>query len=191
LIKMKICITGLIGSGKSSVLSILKKYGFDIYSTDEINNELLKDDSYLKELKENFGTGIFINGKLDKKALAKIIFTDESKRKLLNSLSHPAIINRLIDIIKGAKGDIFVEIPLLADSNLAPLFDKVWLVESKNEVRLQRIMKRDIVTKELALAKISSQKRYHDDLKRLATDIIYNNGDLNYLEKQINKLLQR
>jgi dephospho-CoA kinase len=186
---MKVCITGLIGSGKSSVLNILKKYTNNIYSCDNINDQLLTDKSYLDLLQENFGNEIIIDGKIDKKSLARIIFQDAKKRQLLNSLSHPLIIKRLIEIIKNAEGDIYIEIPLLAESNLAISFDKIWLVESEFDFRLERIMKRDNISKELALAKINSQEKYQPILKSIATDIIYNNGELAFLEAQIKKLL--
>lgn len=188
---MKVCITGLIGSGKSSVLNILKKHTDNIYNCDQINEQLLSEKNYQKLLQDNFGQEIFVNDKIDKKALAKIIFLDEKKRQLLNSLSHPEIIKRLTDIINNASDNIFVEIPLLAESSdLANLFDKIWLVESEFNFRLERIMKRDNIVKELALAKINSQEKYETALKCVATDTIYNNGDLTFLDVQINKLLQ-
>lgn len=188
---MKVCITGLIGSGKSSVLNILKKHTDNIYNCDQINEQLLSEKNYQKLLQDNFGQEIFVNDKIDKKALAKIIFLDEKKRQLLNSLSHPEIIKRLTDIINNASDNIFVEIPLLAESSdLANLFDKIWLVESEFNFRLERIMKRDNIVKELALAKINSQEKYETALKCVATDTIYNNGDLAFLDVQIKKLLQ-
>lgn len=187
---MKICITGLIGSGKSSVLNILRKYVGNIYSCDALNDELLKDSDYLKCLQANFGENIVKNGVLDRKELAKIIFSDESKRKLLNKLSHPEITKRLTEIVETAKGNIFIEIPLLVESNLAPKFDKIWLVECESDSRVARIMKRDNITKELALAKINAQTKNEAALKKVATDTIYNDGNIDFLEFQIIELLQ-
>lgn len=187
---MKICITGLIGSGKTSVLDILRRYTSNVFSCDEINDQLLSDESYLKVLAQNFGEDIIVDGVLDKKALAKIIFLNEDKRLLLNKLSHPEITKKLIELINDKSGDIFIEIPLLAESNLATLFDKIWLVESDYEVRIDRIIKRDNISHSLALAKINSQAKNESMLKSVATDTIHNNNDQTFLELQIKTLLQ-
>lgn len=125
---MKICITGAIGSGKSSVIEILKKLSYKCVSSDEINNDMLKDPSYIEILIDSFGKDIIYDGNLDKNKLAQIIFNDDEKRKLLNSISHPLITKRILEIIKKNKDIIFVEIPLLIESGMATIFDKIWLV---------------------------------------------------------------
>jgi dephospho-CoA kinase len=186
---MKVCITGLIGSGKSRVLDFLRKTGKIVFSCDEINDRLLEDAEHIEKLRTIFGGGIIKDGKIDRKTLAAVIFSDEEKRKTLNAVSHPEILKRLKSLIDNAEGDIFVEIPLLVESNMAPHFDRVWLVECENDIRLERIMERDNIDKEAALRKISSQAKNEQALKAIATDIIYNNGDVNSLEIQIKQLL--
>lgn len=188
---MKICITGAIGSGKSSVIEILKKLSYKCVSSDEINNDMLKDPSYIEILIDSFGKDIIYDGNLDKNKLAQIIFNDDEKRKLLNSISHPLITKRILEIIKKNKDIIFVEIPLLIESGMATIFDKIWLVESDFDIRLKRIVYRDNLSADMAIAKIKSQVANEYKLKKVATDTIYNNSnDLGNLELQVIELLK-
>ena len=81
---MRIAIIGGIGSGKSTVLQILKNKGYDVLSCDEVNSKLICDKEYLKRLNETF-VGAVVNGKLDKKVLSSIVFNSKSELDKLNS----------------------------------------------------------------------------------------------------------
>lgn len=153
---MIVAITGFIGSGKSLVGRVLRQEGKTVVDCDAINAELLSDGAYLAGLAELFPQAFF-HGVLNKKKIAELIFSDEIERKKLNDYAHPVIFNRLKEIIDGAKGDVFVEIPLLTDIFL-DLFDKIVVVDAKEKIRTARIAKRDKTDLDTARKKVASQK---------------------------------
>ncbi len=137
---MKIAITGLIGSGKSEVVSEVKRLGGFVLSADEINRNLLTSKSYLDRLKNHFPEA-FKGGVFDKKELTRVVFFDDNKRKLLNSIAHPEIL-KVIQKESEGKETVFVEVPLLS-KEWAEMFDTVWLVESDKKLRYERVKSRD------------------------------------------------
>lgn len=187
---MKICITGVIGSGKSAVGHILKEKGYDFFSCDEINSQLLNDLDYKSLLKANFGEILKEDGSVDRAKLGEIIFLNSKKRKLLNSISHPLITKIASERIRMAPNDIFVEIPLLIESGMSDLFDKIWLVLPDKKMQTEIIMKRDNISKELALNKIKLQEEKEDDLLAMATDIIHNDYNFDNLKTKVDNLLK-
>ena len=88
--KKKIAITGGIGSGKSEAIKIIKELGFPVFSCDEIYKEIIFSKEYVQRIEENFPTCVK-NGIIDRKELSAIVFANREKRDLLNSLSHPLI----------------------------------------------------------------------------------------------------
>ncbi|MFA6866103.1 MAG: dephospho-CoA kinase [Clostridia bacterium] len=186
---MKVCITGVIGSGKSAIGHILTDKGKTFISCDEINSELLKDADYQEILKENFGD-IIVNGEVDRTKLGEIIFSDKDKRELLNKLSHPRINDKVMQEIN-KEGNIFIEVPLLIESGLADNFDRIWLVLPDKNKQVQIIMDRDHISSELAQKKIMLQQGNENKLVALATDIVYNDYNYEKLTQKVEKLLQK
>ena len=183
----KIAVCGGIGTGKSEVMKILASKGYDVLSMDEINKELLSNSEYIDLIASNF-PDVVLDGVIDKKDLKKVIFNDENKRLLLNNLSH----NRIRDIFKqynfNEKKYLFVEVPLIIESNMVGMFDKLWAVRSSKMVRVARIMKRDGVSKEFAKKIISIQNK-EEMVYSIANVIIINNGDVDKLHIEIEKQL--
>ncbi|MBO4539420.1 MAG: dephospho-CoA kinase [Clostridia bacterium] len=154
--KRIIAITGGIGSGKSAVTKLLSSKGA-VLSCDEINKEMLADPEYIEILKANFPEA-FTDKQLDKRVMAFLIFADKNKRELLNSIAHPEIMKRLQKRIETTSSDvIFVEVPLLTGTEFEQLFKEIIVVYAAENTRIERIMKRDDVTKEEAMSKIRSQ----------------------------------
>ena len=91
---MKIAITGGIGSGKSVVVTLLKESGYAVFSCDEIYKEIILSRKYVQKIEELFPEAV-VNGQIDRKKLGEIVFADEEKRKHLNTLSHPIIMQSL------------------------------------------------------------------------------------------------
>lgn len=184
-------ITGGIGSGKSTVAKILKK-SFPVINMDDLTS--LAYSSSEKELEKEFGKEIFIDGKVDKKALGKIVFADEKKLKKLNDLLHPKIIKETLALAKKERGIVFVECPLLFEANLENIFDEIWLVVARYEKRLQRIISRDDIDEAFAERKMASQSDDSNKIKK-SDIIIHNDGDLAALEKEVSleieKLIER
>ncbi|MDR2634843.1 MAG: dephospho-CoA kinase, partial [Clostridiales bacterium] len=159
---MKIAVTGEIGSGKSELMELAAANpAFACFSADTVNAGLLNDGVYLERLRAAFPAA-FPEGRLSKTLLADIIFKDAAKRKLLNSIAHPEIAR----IIKGlaleaeALGKIvLLEVPLLLESGLTDMFDKIILVKASSEKRAERITKRNGITLVQAAARIRSQNQ--------------------------------
>lgn len=184
----KIAITGVIGSGKSAVSSILEKYGEYVIYTDEINRSLLRDANYIAKLSKLFPNAVK-GGKVDKSLIKRQIMHNNAKRLALNELSHKEIRQRVEKIIDNFNGEeIFCEIPLLVESGMAGYFDEIWCVVSDRQTRMQRIMIRDNVSSRDASRLIELQKTERQ-LIEMSNVVIENNGNLKELEEKVKKIL--
>ena len=182
-----VAVTGGIGSGKSTVMNILKTNNKLCVSCDELNSKLLKDANYLIGLERLFPYA-FINGKFDKPKLKERIFTDEAERKKLNSYSHCMIKSKLTEELKKiSDSDVFVEVPILNQTDFESIFDEIWVVMSDKNLREKRISVRDSVNTDFANKIISTQTDEYVFSK--PTKFIFNNGSIVELENQINGLL--
>lgn len=185
--KRLIAITGGIGSGKSVVLSVLKKYG-DVLSCDEINAEMLSDPDYLLILKKIFP--VAFSPDFDKKKLSEIIFSSEKERAKLNAVAHPEIMRRLKKYVDQSKKElIFVEVPLLAGTDFEKFFSEIVVVNSDDKTRQKRIEERDGVDSRMAKLKMEAQK---GDLSFPEAKVysIDNSGSLADLEKGCDRLIE-
>ena len=159
-------LTGPTGAGKGYVSEYLKNLGCYVADTDGIAREItMKDSPFLGILAQNFGQDIIDeNGELKRKILAERAFKTKESQNLLNSLMHPEIIRRSLErcndaIEKGAVAAI-IDAPLLFEAGADKYCDTVIAVVAPEEIRIERIMKRDNITHEQALSRISVQ---HDD----------------------------
>lgn len=177
---MKIAITGRIGCGKSEVTSELRKLGAFVLSADEINRDLLKSKDYLDKLSKVFPEA-FSSGVFDKKALTRIVFSDDEKRAKLNSIAHPEIL-KVIEKESEGKENVFVEVPLLSEE-WARRFDHVWLIESNIEKRRERVMRRDGRVASEVDAIFKSQEEYDK--------IVFQNCTVIKNDESIEKLSER
>lgn len=160
MIKKKIAITGGIGSGKSTVLQFLKEMGYPVFSCDELYREVIRSQSYIQKI-----TGVFPNvienGEINRKKLAAEVFSDEKKRKTLNLIAHPLIMQQLMKEMDAAENEfVFAEVPLLFEGNYEGLFDAVIVVQRKIEDRIRFICLRDGLTEQQAKERIASQFDY-------------------------------
>ena len=169
---IRIAIAGGIGSGKSLVTSILRDIGAKVVVADEINAQLLIDPDYIK-LIENTFPSVVHNNSIDRKALANIVYHDEEKRAILMGLAHPKIFEKMLSMYPD-ENILFYEIPLLSHSRI--VFDRIWFINSRLEIRIARIMSRDNVDESFA-ARVISLQREEDDFALTADTVIDNNGD--------------
>ena len=157
--KMRIAITGGIGSGKSFVLDAIKQMGYETFSCDEIYREICDEKNYVRRLEEEFGK-VSLNGKLDKAALAKIVFSDEEKLKKLNEIAHPIIMKNLSERMDKIKDVCFVEVPLLFEGGYEDLFDKIIVVTRDKKERIAAVLERDNTDENSVLKRMEKQFDY-------------------------------
>ncbi len=186
----RIGMTGGIACGKSTVSSYFKRYDISIIDTDLISREIVKKDQpALKEIKKEFGDMVIDdNGYLDRKLMRSIIFSDENARKKLENILHPKIRNETIRQANNAEGAYqIIVIPLLTQSDLKKLLNRILVVDCSEKIQIKRLMKRDNESVEIAQNILAAQ----DDRKnrlRIADDIINNEEGEMSLQIKVAKL---
>ena len=180
----RIAITGSIGSGKSVACEYLRSKGYDVFDCDAENAELLKkgEEGY-NAIKEVFPECI-IDGKLDKKVLSEIVFNDEEKKKILEMIMHPLILNRLNE---RKDFPLFAEVPLLFEVDWDNYFDTNLLIVTDLDIVVDRLIERGM-SKQDILTRLENQMPIEEKIKR-ADKIIYNNGSLAMLYSFIDEWL--
>lgn len=186
---VKIAITGGICSGKSTVAKIIKEQGFTVLSCDKIYCELLEDLSFVNKIVKEFGNVINSNGTLNKAKLAQIVFSDKEKLRVLNSITHPQIMNIAMQLM-GGSGVYFCEVPLLFESGFEALFDNVIVVLRDKEERIKELMQRSKINRNQALSRIYSQLDYenHNFAKYY---VIHNNNEIIKLKTKVFDVLTK
>lgn len=182
---MKVAVTGGIGAGKSEFMRAVKELGIRTYSADEINAELLCDKGYIEKLSAAFPLAVK-DGKVDKAALREEVFSNEKKRKTLNALAHPEIRRKIEEIT----GDAVVEVPLLFESGMTDLFDRVIVVTACEDVRINRIVSTRNISKDLAKNIIKNQAT-DDERIKLADYVAINDGNRKDLYEQAKNIIKR
>lgn len=187
--KYAIVLTGGIGSGKSTIASFLKLYGYEVVCADSIAHTIL--DQSTKEVVEIFGKEILENNRINRKRLGEIVFNDKKKKEILEKILHPKIKEEILKQAKALetkKIPYFLDIPLFYETKNYP-FKEVLLVFVPREIQIQRIQKRDHLESQAIQARISSQMPL-EEKKQLASYVIDNSGDLENLQKEVEKYLQ-
>ena len=191
---MIIGLTGTIGSGKSTVSARLAKLGALVLDADTISREAVKKGADgLNKIAEVFGKEVIdANGELDRKALAGIVFSDESKRLILNGIIHPQVLKALKERTHGEKAlnpdrMIVWDVPLLIEVGWVEYVDSVWLVTALEQTRINRIMARDGCTIKQAQSRICAQMS-EEEKARFSNEIIDNGGSLEQLDQRVGAL---
>lgn len=175
---LRIGLTGGIGAGKSTVSATFADCGAVIVDGDVIAREVVQPGTPgLAALVDEFGREILLpDGALNRPALAARAFVDEKQRARLNSIVHPLVARRRAELVSEvAEDDVVVEdIPLLVESQMAPLFPLVIVVHADAEVRLARLVGRRGMAEDDARARIASQAA--DEQRRRAADVWLDNS---------------
>ncbi len=188
-------LTGGTGSGKSTVAEYLREFGCEVVDADLIAREVTaKGSPVLDDLAKEFGTDILDeNGELIRKKLGSIVFGDAEKLAKLNEIMRTALDNRFRQALDTAASKrlyskVFFDAPALFETNREHFVDKVWVVAADRETRIARIMKRDGISREEVLKRMSNQ--LPDDEKMSRADlVIYNDGTLEELRSKVEKAL--
>ncbi|NDJ88884.1 dephospho-CoA kinase [Mycolicibacter kumamotonensis] len=184
---LRIGLTGGIGAGKSTVSAAFSRQGGVIVDGDVISREVVEPGTEgLAKLVEAFGPGILLpDGALDRPALAAIAFSDDDKRATLNGIVHPLVAARRAELIEAAGDEAVIveDIPLLVESQMAPLFPLVVVVHADVETRVARLLQYRGMSEEDARARIAAQAT--EPQRRDVADVwLDNSGDPDQLAEQ-------
>jgi len=173
-------LTGPTGAGKTTVLDLLKGHGAAVMDCDKIYYEMLRDNEDLRAGLQNAFGGVFLpDGMLDRKKLAGLVFSNEENLKKLNTLVYYHMGLEIRKRLQAAKGEgktlAAVDAINLLQSGLGELCDTTVAVVASEETRLSRIMKRDGIDRERALARIRAQEP-EEFFRRHARIVLENNG---------------
>lgn len=191
---MRLALTGGIGSGKTTVARLLAEHGAVVVDADAIAREVVEPGQpALEDIVRAFGSGVLgADGRLDRPALAAIVFSDEDARKRLNAITHPRIAARSAELLGAAPDDAVVvyDMPLLVEQGPAALtgWDAVVVVDAPDEIRLARLVDRGMEPDD-ARARIAAQAA-RDERLAIADHVVDNSGDLDSLRGQIDALWQ-
>ncbi|WP_417334058.1 dephospho-CoA kinase [Halarcobacter sp.] len=189
LFKNAIALTGGISTGKSTVCNLFKLHGFLIIDADEIAHKLLDENS--AKIAEMFGSQYVENGKVLRKELGKIIFTNEDNKLKLESLLHPLIKDEIVKrsrLFESQDKPYFIDIPLFFEKMHSPI-PRSLVVYTPKDLQVQRLMKRDNISEEEALVKISNQWDI-EKKKELADMVIDNSKNLKNLQDEVERIIE-
>lgn len=187
-------LTGSIGTGKSTIANKFRELNIPVVDADVIAREVVEPDTETyRKIVEMFGEEILHDDRtLNRKALGRIVFSDEHKRKQLNAIIHPAIRKEMLrqrdEWIEKGKQCVVLDIPLLYESKLTHFVDKVIVVYVDEDVQLQRIVERDQSSEEEAKRRMATQIPVAEKAKK-ADAVIDNNGTKEDSYKQLKKIL--
>ncbi len=192
---LRVGLTGGIGSGKTSVSDLFKKLGVPVIDTDIIAHELVNNNpEVLQEITDAFGQDMLnLDGKLNRKKLAQIVFKVKENKQRLENILHPKIqvkvLNQLHNLATKTKPAEYaiIVVPLLIEANYSNFIDRILVVMADEAKRIERVQQRDNRSVNEIRSIINNQI---DDEKRQqeADDIIENNNDINSLRIQVKKL---
>ena len=188
-------LTGGIGSGKSAAAKILKELGLKVIDLDQITHELMMPSElgYI-EIKKEFGEKyIDTKGAIDRKLLREEIFSSFDLKKRIESILHPIIFeecNKQLNLLKHEKYIVLV-IPLLFETrNYISLIDESLLIDCDLETQIERVIKRDSISKTLANRIIKNQMN-REKKQLLADKVILNDGNINHLKTQLDSYYKK
>ena len=188
LFKNAIALTGGISTGKSTVCNLFKLHGFLTIDADVIAHRLLDENS--NKISSMFGEQYVQNGKVLRKELGKIIFSNEENKLKLEALLHPLIKEQIIKeskIFEEQNKPYFVDIPLFFEKMSYPI-PKSLVIYTPKDLQIQRVMKRDNIDENEAKLKISNQMDI-EEKRKLADMVIDNSQNLKHLQKEVERII--
>lgn len=187
-------LTGQTGAGKTTVSEAFEKHGYAVINADQLARTVTSEPEVLLRLSELFGEEILLpDGSLDRKALGARVFSDPAELQKLDGALYPIILSRIEGEIQklteSGRRYILLDAPTLFESGADKLCDKTVAVLAEEDLRRERIIKRDKLTKEAASARISAQ--HPDGYYRKRCDyILRNNGTPEQLFSQGEQLVR-
>jgi dephospho-CoA kinase len=187
--KHAIALTGGIATGKSTVCDMLRSYGYEIIDADKVAHNML--DLQSDKIAVLFGDEYVVDGKVNRKKLGSIIFSNDKNRSKLEALLHPLIREEILTqsrVYEGKESPYILDIPLYFESGKYDV-DRVVLIYAPRDIQLDRLVNRDNLTQKEAEDRINSQLPI--DAKRdKSSFIIDNSKDLGHLKEEVAKFIK-
>lgn len=187
-------LTGGIATGKSTVTGMLRERGIPVIDADQIAREVVEPGKPAYEaIVRHFGRDILLeDGEINRKKLGEIVFSDEAERQKLNAIVHPEVRRVMREEAEAAEANgadiVFMDIPLLFESKLQYMVEKIVLVYAPADMQLARMMERDELEEEQAQKRLRAQFPI-DQKKKDADFLIDNSTTREETERQVEKLL--
>lgn len=184
-------LTGGIGSGKTTAAQYIASKGIPVYIADEAGKKVLSDENVITEISGLFGADVLTDGKIDRKALAAIVFNDRKKLELLNSIVHPAVERDFkMWLARHAEAPLVVkEAAILFESGTFKDCDAIINISVPEEVRIQRVADRDGSSREAVIDRMQNQ--WTDARRNALSDFVVENININEMRLQIDIILKK
>lgn len=190
---LRVGLTGGIASGKTTVANFFTDLGVPVIDTDAIARQVVEAGApALAEIRNAFGEAVFkADGSLDRKAMRKLVFSDEDKRARLEAILHPRIREATINAARAINHPyMIIVVPLLVESPMKAFVDRVLVVDCSEDVQLQRLLSRDAENEEQARRMIAAQAS-RDERLAIADDVVHNEGELEQTRARVAALHKR
>lgn len=175
---IKVGVTGGIGSGKSTVCSIISAMGYPVFNADLVARQIVDSDlGVIRSIKDVFGEEVYYDGSLNRKSVASLVFSDKELLNKLNAIIHPAVAENFSKWLTAQNSHnlVFKEAAILFESGAFKGLDKIICVIAPLELRIKRVQDRDGLDLETITKRIKNQYQ-QDELIRRSDYIIENNG---------------
>ena len=184
-------LTGGIGSGKTTVANYFKELGIPVYIADVEGKKITESPKILRAIKDAFGSAVFDEERLNRQKVSQIVFNDSEKLKLLNSIIHPEVEKHFMNWVNNHSNFPLVvkETALLFESGSYKKCDFVITVIAPLEDRINRVIKRDAITRENVLKRIDNQWSDEDRIRN--SHYIIDNTDRKTIERQVKEILKK
>jgi dephospho-CoA kinase len=185
-------LTGGLGAGKSTVARMLATRGAVIVDADDLAREALEPGTHaFRQVRELFGEEVLTSdGRIDRVALARVVFADPEKRKLLESLTHPEVFRLLAETLESLRGTdsiVVFDAPLIVETGFHEACDVLVVVTAPEDVRVERVIRDRGMSEDEARARIDAQIP-EAEREAAANLVVVNDGDLDALGPRIDAL---
>ncbi len=191
---LKVGLTGNFGMGKSTVADLFRKMGAHVIDTDQIVGQLIKEPEVIDEIKQLFGDEVLVDGKINKKYIADIVFENPLMRVYLENILHPKVFEKVEEIIqkiqsRGEPTIVVIEAPVIFERGYQNRFDIIITVFTPEDIAIKRLKKKGF-SEEEARKRLSAQ--FPIEMKKSKSDyIIDNSGSIEDTATQVEALYQK
>ncbi|SHL21995.1 dephospho-CoA kinase [Flavobacterium chilense] len=183
-------LTGGIGSGKTTIANYFKEMGVPVYIADDGAKRVMQSENIIQQIKLTFGNSLFENKVLNRSKLAEIVFNNADKLAQLNAIVHPAVKQDFEFWLLENKNFQYVvyEAAILFESGRYKDCDFIITVTAPEEIRIERVLKRDNTTREQVLSRMKMQ--WNDEKRISLSNFVINNSNLKIAREEVVKILK-